>query len=257
MIRLENICAGYENKTILNDINLQIVPGKITVIVGPNGCGKSTLLKTIVRIINSTSGNIFINNKNIASYSSVELAKHIAYLSQNRKVPNITALKLVLHGRFAYLKYPRKYTKDDIQIAKNALVWVNMEEYENTLVSKLSGGMQQKVYIAMALCQNAETILMDEPTAFLDIIHQLRLMEIAKTLAKQGKAVVMVLHDLTQAMQIADLLVVMNEGKILYQGDVNEVIQSKSIQDAFNINLEKINTKLGVYYVCTLNKENL
>ena len=218
MIELINMNAGYDGKVILHDINMRFEPGKVTALIGPNGCGKSTLFKAIVRINPHTSGRILVDGKEITNYASKELAKKVAYLPQSRKVPDISVLSMVLHGRFAYLSYPRQYRKEDIEIARKALAWVGLSHLEEENVNRLSGGMQQKVYLAMALAQDAETILMDEPTTYLDISHQLRLMELAKKLASEGKAVVMILHDLPQALRTADWVEVLSEGRVITAG---------------------------------------
>ncbi len=254
MITLKNVCAGYEGKNILQDINASFEKGKITALIGPNGCGKSTLLKSIVRINEHSSGEIFVDDTVIGEYTSKELAKRVAYLAQNKKAPDISVLKLVLHGRFAHLSYPRIYRAQDMEIAQKALRWAGLEEQSEETVSKLSGGMQQKVYIAMALAQDADTILMDEPTTYLDVVHQLRLMEMARKLAKEGKAVVMVLHDLSQAMQLADKIVVMKEGRVIAQGIPEEIFESGSLQEAFGVNVERVQTKNGWQYVYSLNR---
>lgn len=252
MIELKNVCAGYDGKTVLHHVNVTFEPGKITVLVGPNGCGKSTLLKSIVRINPHSSGEVLIGGVSIQKMEQKQLARNVAYLAQNKKAPDISVMKMVLHGRFAHLSYPRKYRQKDIEIAKNALKWAGMEAESEKIVSKLSGGMQQKVYIAMALAQDADTILMDEPTTYLDVVHQLRLMEMARQLAKAGKAVVMVLHDLTQALQIADQVVVLKEGKIIAQGTSDEIYESGSLQRAFGVEVERVHTKSGWHYLCSL-----
>ena len=252
MIELKNVCAGYDGKTVLHHVNVTFEPGKITVLVGPNGCGKSTLLKSLVRINPHSSGEILIGGVSIQKMDQKQLARNVAYLAQNKKAPDISVMKMVLHGRFAHLSYPRKYRQKDIEIAKNALKWAGMEAESEKIVSKLSGGMQQKVYIAMALAQDADTILMDEPTTYLDVVHQLRLMEMARQLAKAGKAVVMVLHDLTQALQIADQVVVLKEGKIIAQGTSDEIYESGSLQKAFGVEVERVHTKSGWHYLCSL-----
>lgn len=250
MIELVNVCAGYENKEVVHKANLKFEPGKITALIGPNGCGKSTLLKTIVRIKEHTAGQILINGTSIEQFNSNELARQVAYLPQSKKAPDITVLRMVLHGRFAYLSYPRRYREQDVAIAKKALQWAGMEHKADWNVSQLSGGMQQKVYIAMALAQDADTILMDEPTTYLDIAHQLRLMEMARQLAKEGKAVVMVLHDLSQALRTADEVVVMHEGDVIHKGTPDEAFESGCLQKAFGVEIERIRTKTGWHYIC-------
>lgn len=250
MISLKNVSVGYEDKKVLENITLDIKPGKVLVLIGPNGCGKSTLLKSLVRIQKHMDGEIFVDEKKIESYKSQDLAKKIAYLAQSKKIPDISVLRMVLHGRFPYLSYPRKYRKEDIEIARKAIAWAGITELEEENVSHLSGGMQQKVYIAMAIAQDAETILMDEPTTYLDICHQLKLMDMAKSMAASGKAVVMVLHDLSQALQVADEVVVLNNGQMLIHGNPEEVLQSGSIEEAFGIEMVQVETKRQKHYVC-------
>lgn len=252
MIELKNVSAGYDGKKVLHHADVSFEPGKITVLVGPNGCGKSTLLKSVVNINPHCEGEILIDGISIKNMSSRELAKKAAYLAQNKKAPDISVMKMVLHGRFAHLSYPRKYRSQDVELAKKALKWAGMEAEADKIVSKLSGGMQQKVYIAMALAQDADTILMDEPTTYLDVAHQLRLMEMARQLAKEGKAVVIVLHDLTQALQIADKVVVLKEGEIISQGTADEVFGNGSLKKAFEVEIERVHTKNGWHYLCSL-----
>ncbi|MCI6811852.1 MAG: ABC transporter ATP-binding protein [Lachnospiraceae bacterium] len=250
MIEVIELCADYGKNPVLNKVSMELETGKITAIIGPNGCGKSTLLKTLVRIHHHSRGEIRINGTPIETLSSIELARHVAYLPQNKRPPDISVLKMVLHGRFAYLNYPRRYRKQDIEIAKQALAWAGMEEKENEAVTRLSGGMQQKVYIAMALAQNTETILLDEPTTYLDIAYQLRLMEMMKRLAREGKAVVIVLHDLTQALRIADKIVVMKEGEILGQGRPEKIVESGILPRVFEVEIEPVKGRKGWHYLC-------
>lgn len=245
MIKLKNVSAGYDGKTVIKDASLTLEQGKITVLAGQNGCGKSTLLKTIVGIVPHTTGEILINGISTEYMNTKELAKEVAYLAQNKKAPDISVMKMVLHGRFAHLNYPRTYRAKDIEIAKNAICWAGLETESETIVSRLSGGMQQKVYIAMALAQDTEGILLDEPTTYLDVSHQLRFMEMMKKLAKEGKTIVMVLHDLSQAMQIADKIVVMKDGRIVSQGSPEEVYEDQSLETAFGVKMEKLQTKEG------------
>ena len=257
MIELYNLCAGYGKKEILHNISLSFKQGKIYALIGANGCGKSTLLKVLLRIVPYTKGSIFISSKNITLYKQNELAKKIAYVSQGKKIPDISVLRMVLHGRFAYLGYSRKYQKEDYVMARKALEWAGLSELEEENVSRLSGGMQQKVYIAMALAQDAETILMDEPTTYLDISHQLRLMEMARKLANQGKCVIMVLHDLSQALRIADEIIVMKNGQIIDVGTPKQVYQNGKIQEAFGVELEQIETVSGSHFIPVFDKTGI
>lgn len=248
MVELRQVCAGYEGVEILHGINMKIEPGKITVLAGPNGCGKSTLLKTVIGLIPRNSGEILMNGRSAESYSSSELAQRIAYLPQSRNVPEISVLRMVLHGRFPYLTYPRRYSKQDVEISMEALRSVQMEAFAEKAVSSLSGGMQQKVYIAMALAQDTPVILMDEPMSFLDISHQLRLMELARELADEGKAVVLVLHDISLALRVADTLVVLAEGMISGSGSPEEVFESGILERVFGVPIKRMQTEDGWQY---------
>lgn len=251
MIELKRLCGGYEGKPyeeVLHDINLTIPQGKVTVLVGPNGCGKSTLLKTMVGILPKQSGEILVDGKNTDSFRGTELAQKLAYLAQNRQIPDITALNMVLHGRFPYLSYPRKYRPQDWEIARTAMERMGISDLAERSMSTLSGGTRQKVYIAMALAQDTEHILMDEPTSFLDVAYQLQMMEQARFLADSGKAVVMVLHDLAMALQTADMLVVMQDGRIVSCGDAQTVYDSGCLDEVFGISVERYETADGWQY---------
>lgn len=248
MVELRNVCSGYDGEEILHHINLSFEQGKVTVIVGPNGCGKSTLLKSVIRLNPHTSGEILIEGTNIKTLEATILAQRVAYLPQNKIPADITVLRMVLHGRFPYLKYPRRYREEDVGIAKKALEKMGIAHLADKGISRLSGGVRQKVYIAMALAQNTSTILMDEPTVYLDVLHQMKLMEMARELADSGKAVVMVLHDLIQALHIADKIVVMEEGRVIKCGTSEEVYTSDVVKQVFGIGIERIKTKDGWQY---------
>ena len=250
MIEMKHVCAGYREKEILHDVTLSLLPGKITVLLGPNGCGKSTLLRSLIRLNPHTCGEIFVDGQSIDTFSQVELARKIAYISQSRKIPDISVRRMVLHGRFAYLKYPRRYRKEDYEMTDKVMRWMGIEHLADKNMSELSGGTQQKVYIAMALAQDTPVILMDEPTTFLDISHQMKVMRIAKELSVQGKSVVMVLHDLSQAFETADQLILLSEGKIVAKGSPEDVYQSRAADVVFQIQLTRIKTQKGWKYFC-------
>lgn len=250
MIKIEHLSAGYPQKTVLFDISLTIPSSNVTVIVGPNGCGKSTLLKAICGIIPPSSGSIHINHKILSEYTPTERAKQVAYLTQNRQTPDISAERLVLHGRFPYLSYPRRYRKEDFQIARKAMQRLGIDHLADAPLSSLSGGTRQKVYIAMALAQDTPAILFDEPTTYLDISYQLQMMEHARFLSESGKAVVMVLHDLSLAMQVADRIAVMDNGHIIQTGNPEEIFTSRCLDSVFHVNVRRVQTSNGWHYFC-------
>ena len=247
MLEIRNFSAGYERKPVLQDISLSIPRGAVTVIVGPNGCGKSTLLKALAGILSAT-GSAALDGRELGDLDRRELAKVVAFLPQNRPTPEITVQNLVLHGRFPYLSYPRRYRKADYQAAEAALERMGVGNLSDRMVPTLSGGQRQKVYIAMALAQDTPVVLMDEPNTFLDIAHQLQLMEQAKALAGEGKAVVLVLHDLPLALTVADSLAVLLEGRCLCQGDPESVFQSGNLNVAFGVEIRRIYTEDGWKY---------
>lgn len=248
MLRVNDVCTAYEGKEVLHHVSLNIEEGKITVLAGPNGCGKSTLLKTINGMVQKTSGEVMVDGKRIETYKPEELARKIAYLPQNRPVPDISVKRMVLHGRFPYLKYPRRYRDIDMKIAEDAIRQVGMEEFTHKNMNKLSGGMQQKVYIAMALAQDTPVTMMDEPTSFLDIVYQMKLMDIARKLADQGKAVVMVLHDISMALKTADHIVVLSQGTVADKGTPEEVFESGALDRVFGLKMKRVNTEDGWQY---------
>lgn len=248
MLEIKDVCTGYEGREVLHGITAQINPGEITVLAGPNGCGKSTLLKTLMGMAEKTAGEIRIDGKSLEAYRPEQLAQKIAYLPQNRNVPDISVRRMVLHGRFPYLSYPRRYRKEDFEIAESALRQVGMDTYADKNMNRLSGGMQQKVYIAMALAQDTPVIMMDEPTSFLDIVYQVKLMEMARSLAAQKKAVVMVLHDLSMALRIADQLIVLKEGRVRGAGTPEAVFTSGVLDEVFGLKIKRVSTEDGWQY---------
>lgn len=248
MLELTDLRASYGGSEVLHGISLSAPTAKITAIVGPNGSGKSTLLKAIAGINPAIGGQISFCGQALRSLPPRELARRVAYLPQNRQVPEITAQRLVLHGRFPYLSYPRRYRQQDMEIARRAMETLEIEALGQREMHTLSGGQRQKVYLAMVLAQDTPVVLMDEPTTFLDIAHQIQLMDQARYLAQQGKTVVMVLHDLSMALQRADRLAVMAEGRILCQGSAEAVYASGCLDEAFGVKVRRVWTDAGWQY---------
>ena len=251
MIQIKNMSAGYPGKPVLRDLSLTLSPGEVTAIVGPNGCGKSTLLKALVRLNPHDAGHILVDGTAIEDYTPNALSRKISYLPQNRAVPDITVRRMVLHGRFPYLNYPRHYRKEDHLAVEAALSRLGLADLADTPMAQLSGGMQQKVYIAMALAQDTPVLLMDEPTAFLDIAHRLQLMDTARQLAREGKAVVLVLHDLPLALKYAHRMAVMKDGVLLDAGTPEEVFARGALEQAFSVTLRRTAAEDGWQYYCT------
>lgn len=238
MLELKNICAGYGKKQILSDVTLSFSKSKFVSVVGPNGSGKSTMLKASMGILPVLSGGVYVDGENLNSLSQRRIAEKIAYLSQGRNVPDMTVSQLVLHGRFPHLSYPRQYSENDKKIVLRAMSELGIAEFADRPLSSLSGGMRQNAYIAMALSQNTDYILLDEPTTYLDIGHQIELMKILKKLSDSGKGVVAVLHDLPLAFSFSDSVVVFNDGKVVAKGSPSEIYGDTLIRDVFGIELD-------------------
>lgn len=241
MVKLKEISAGYGEKTVLQNISMDFPPGTVTAIVGPNGCGKSTLLKTAAGLLPITAGEIDVEEPR---------SQHIAYSPQSRAMPEMTAGRLVLHGRFPWLSWPRRYRAEDEAAARAAMERLGVAELADTPLAELSGGTRQKVYLAMALAQGADTLLLDEPTSFLDIGHQLQLMALCRELAAEGKALAVVLHDLPLALGYADLVAVMDAGQLLALDTPGAILSSGLLDRVFGVRVLQIPTPAGMQYVC-------
>lgn len=252
MMELRNITAGYGTKDVIQNLSLSFETGKVTVLVGPNGCGKSTLLRVAARLLETKQGEVLVDGIDTANWSNREFAKKVALLPQVRPVPEIGVGSLVLHGRFPYLGYPRRYSAQDRHIAREAMSQTGVLELSELSVSQLSGGQRQKVYLAMAMAQDTPILLLDEPTTYLDINHQLELAHLAKKLAQAGKEVIMVLHDLNLALGCADTIVVMEQGKLMGMGSPQQVYESKVLDSVFGVTSHCITLKDGqVQYLFT------
>ena len=239
MIELSHISTGYGIKIILNDVSVAFEKGKLTSIIGANGCGKSTLLKTILGILPSKSGNVTIDGARLKGMSRNDIARRIAYLSQEKNTPDMTVEQLVLHGRFPHLSYPRRYTDQDRVIAVGVMEQMGIVEYAHKPLYSLSGGMKQNSYIAMALAQETDYILLDEPTTYLDIAHQLELMKILRSLADSGKGIVAVMHDLPMAFTFSDKIILINDGRIVDDERPEKIYERNVIDKVFGIALDR------------------
>lgn len=248
-INIKDLKIGYDKKTIIEELDLSLEEGKITSIIGPNGCGKSTLLKSIGRILKKEKGDIFLLDKNMNDMKSKEIAEKLAILSQNPTAPSqLKVEELISYGRYPHRTNINKLSDKDKDKIEWALKVTNTFEFKDRELSDLSGGQRQRVWLAMALAQETDILLLDEPTTFLDMSHQLEVLNIVKKLNdKQGCTVVMVLHDINHAAKYSDFIIAMKDGKILYKDEPNLIMNKKVLKDIYNIDAELItNEKYNV-----------
>ena len=236
-INTENLSIAYEEKLIVKGLDMCIPKGKITTIIGPNGCGKSTLLKAVGRILKPKDGIVYLNGEDIHNLTTKEIAQKMAILPQSPQAPSgLTVGELVAYGRFPHQKGFGKLKEEDKEIIQWALEVTKILEFETTIVDNLSGGQRQRVWIAMALAQGTDLILLDEPTTYLDLSYQLEVLELLYNLnKKQNKTIVMVLHDLNLASRFADHMVAIRCGEIISHGDPEKVMTPEILKEVFNI----------------------
>ena len=241
MLELRNVTAGYGEKLILHDISLDFPPGTVTAILGPNGSGKSTLLKAAAGLLPIASGAVVAEEPR---------ARHVAYLPQTRRVPEMTVRQLVLQGRYPWLGWPRRYGEKDHELARRAMERLGVAGLADRPLAELSGGTRQKCYLAMTLAQDTEGLLLDEPTSFLDPAHQLRLMALCRSVAAGGKAVAVVLHDLPLALRFADRVAVVDAGRLLMVDSPAGLLKSGLLEKTFAVKILGVDTPEGRRYVC-------
>ena len=237
MIKAKNLKVGYEQKIIIEDLSIDIEKGQVVSILGPNGSGKSTLLKALSRMVKPKSGEIYIENQKLTDIKNKKISQKLCLLSQHNTVPgDISVEDLVYFGRMPHKKWYETKLKEDEEIVNWAIENVGLTKYKNTPVSTLSGGERQRAHLAQALCQKPEILLLDEPTTYLDISHQLELMELVREINKNlNITIIMVLHDLNQASKYSDRLLIMKNGNIVADGHPNETISHDIIRDVYGV----------------------
>lgn len=239
-IKVENLSVAYEERLIVKELDIKIPKGKITTIIGANGCGKSTLLKAVGSILKPKGGTIYLNGEDIHKLTTKEIAKKMAILPQSPQAPSgLTVGELVSYGRFPHQKGFGKLKREDKEIIQWALEVTKILEFETTVVDKLSGGQRQRVWIAMALAQGTDLILLDEPTTYLDLSYQLEVLELLYNLNRnQNKTIVMVLHDLNLASRFADYMIAIRSGEIISDGSPETVMTPEILKEVFNIDAQ-------------------
>lgn len=241
-IETKNLDIAYDDTLIVRELNMQIPEGKITSIIGANGCGKSTILKAVGRILKPKKGVVHLSGQDISKLSTKEIAKKMAILPQTPTAPSgLTVGELVAYGRFPHQKGFGNLTEEDKRIVKWALTATKLSEFERREVDALSGGQRQRVWIAMALAQQTDLILLDEPTTYLDLAHQLEVLKLLYELNRNQKCtIVMVLHDLNLAARFSDYIIAIQKGAIIEHGAPEEVMTPEVLRKTFNINADVV-----------------
>ncbi|MCM3736575.1 ABC transporter ATP-binding protein [Bacillus cytotoxicus] len=252
-LHTEQLELMYGNQTIINHLDLYIPEGKITALVGRNGCGKSTILKSLARLLQPTKGHVYLDGKAIHTMPTKEVSKKLAILPQSPTAPEgLTVEGLVWHGRYPHQRLLGKRTEKDHEMVNWALEVTGMHQFTNRTLDELSGGQRQRVWIAMALAQDTELLLLDEPTTYLDMAHQLEVLELLKKLNEEEKrTVVMVVHDLNHAAKYAHHIVAIKDGDKVMEGAPNEILNDELFETVFGVKARVVYDQVAKTYMCT------
>ncbi|KMY53279.1 ABC transporter [Bacillus sp. FJAT-27231] len=239
-LETKSLTLSYGDTIIIDELDLHIPKGEITVFIGSNGCGKSTLLRSLARLLKPKSGSILIDGETVSSLPTKEVAKRLAILPQGPIAPEgLTVLQLVKQGRYPYQKWYRQWSEEDKRVIHHALRATGMEDLVDRLVDSLSGGQRQRAWIAMTLAQDTDIILLDEPTTYLDMTHQIEILDLLFELNEQeGRTIVMVLHDLNLACRYAHHLIAVKDKKVYAHGKPEHVMSPELVKAVFNMNCD-------------------
>ncbi len=236
-LHASHLKLGYDNKIIADDLSVAIPDGAFTVIVGPNACGKSTLLRALCRLLKPSAGEVMLDGKNISSFATKALARELGLLPQTSIAPDsITVADLVSRGRYPHQSLLKQWTQADKQAVEAAMAATNVSQLADRSVDELSGGQRQRVWVAMALAQQTPLLLLDEPTTYLDIAHQIELLDLFRQLNRERRqTMIAVLHDLNHACRYADHIIAMRDGKIVAEGKPAEIITAELVERVFGM----------------------
>lgn len=235
-----DLSLAYDGTVIVQDLTLAIPTGKITALIGANGCGKSTLLRGLARLLKPVSGAVYLDSKSIFQRPTKEVAQQLGLLPQNPVAPEgLTVKDLVAQGRYPYQNWLQQWSPQDEKIVQRALEITDLTQFADRALDTLSGGQRQRAWIAMALAQDTEILLLDEPTTFLDLAHQIEILDLLYDLnQREGRTIVMVLHDLNQACRYADYLVAVQAGRIFAAGDPESVMTAEIVRSVFDLDCQ-------------------
>ncbi|GGN68112.1 ABC transporter ATP-binding protein [Nocardia rhizosphaerihabitans] len=233
----DSVSLGYGERVIVDELSLDIAPGVVTTVIGPNGCGKSTLLKSLGRLLRPRDGQVVLDGKAISSMKTKDVARVIGMLPQTPVAPEgLTVADLVARGRHPHQSWLRQWSADDETEVAAALAQTGIADLAERTLDELSGGQRQRAWISMALAQGTDILLLDEPTTYLDLAHSLEVLDLVDRLhAEFGRTVVMVLHDLNLAIRYSDELVVMCAGRIVAQGKPAEIVTAELLAEVFGL----------------------
>lgn len=251
-IQIKNLQAVYEDTVIIPCADLTIPEGKITMLVGPNGCGKSTLLKSAARILPVKKGEVLLDGKNMKKMTQKAIARKMAVLPQSPLVPDGILVKdLVGYGRFPYQRPMSGFGKEDHEIINWAMKKTDVYDLRNQRAGELSGGQRQRVWIALALAQKTEILLLDEPTTYLDMAHQLEILTLLKKLnTEEHTTIIMVIHELNLACKFADHMIGMKNGEIIFEGAPEDVIHENNLRKLYEIDAVLVKNQEKGYPIC-------
>ncbi|WP_028550566.1 iron ABC transporter ATP-binding protein [Paenibacillus sp. UNC451MF] len=251
MIEVRQVSKRYGDKHVVENVSIQISKGKITSFIGPNGAGKSTLLSMISRLTAKDAGEILIEGKDISQCKSADLAKQISILKQSNQINvRLTVRELVSFGRFPYSQ--GKLTKEDWKYVDEAIAYMELEDMQHKYLDQLSGGQNQRAYIAMVIAQNTEYVLLDEPLNNLDMRHSVQIMKVLRRLVDElGKTVIIVIHDINFASCYSDYIVALKDGKVIREGATDQIIEPSVLKAVYDMDIEIENirgNKICVYF---------
>ncbi|MGV9192908.1 ABC transporter ATP-binding protein [Microbacterium sp. MC2] len=241
-LQAEGVTLAYGDRTVIDELDLQVPTGAVTAIIGANGCGKSTLLRALGRLISPRAGHVVLDGKDVRTRPSREIARTLGLLPQSPSAPEgIAVADLVGRGRHPHQRLMARWTARDYEVVAQALADTGTTDLADRPVDELSGGQRQRVWIAMALAQETDILLLDEPTTFLDVAHQVEILDLLHDLNRdRGTTVVMVLHDMNLAARYADHVFAMREGRVVASGAPQEVMTTALIREVFDLHCEVI-----------------